>query len=74
LERATEKAKNVSLESIRDVMKFQRTGLYDSMYLKTRLERKECDSKHWHRRLPRECNSTSERSTEDLGELYFRVL
>jgi len=47
MERATEKAKNESLESIcDDVMEFQRTGLYDSMYLKTRLERKECDSKH----------------------------
>lgn len=25
-------------------------------------------------KTPREYNSTSERSTEDLGELYFRVL
>jgi hypothetical protein len=52
----------------------KKTRLYDSMYLKTRLERKECDSKHWHRRPPREYNSTSERSTEELGELYFGVL
>jgi hypothetical protein len=51
LERATEKAKNESLESIcDDVMEFQRTGLYDSMYLKTRLESKECYSKHWNGR------------------------
>jgi hypothetical protein len=51
LERATEKAKNESLESIcDDAMEFQRTGLYDSVYLKTGLERRECGSKHWHRR------------------------
>ena len=75
LERTTEKAKNESLESLcDDVMEFQRTGLYDSVYLKTSLERKECYSKHRHRRRPREYNSTYERSTEDLGELYFSVL
>jgi len=46
-ERATEKAKNESLESIcDDVMEFQRKGLYDSVYLKTSSESKECDSKH----------------------------
>jgi len=46
LERATEK-KNESLESIcDDVMEFQRRRLYDSVYLNTRLECKECDSKH----------------------------
>jgi hypothetical protein len=46
LERATEKAKTKSLESVcDDVMEFQRTGLYGSVYLKTRLKKKECVSK-----------------------------
>jgi len=77
LERATEQTKNESLESVcDDVMEFQRTGLYDSVYLKTRLERKECDSKHWHRRHPREYRITSKRSTEDwenyISKFYGR--
>jgi hypothetical protein len=65
LKRATDKAKKEYLESICDkIMEFQRTG--HLMHMKTRLERKPCDSKHGHRRLSGEYNNRSETSTENF--------
>jgi hypothetical protein len=78
LKSATDKAKKEYLESICDeIIEFQRTGRYDLMYMKTkgtRLERKPWDSKHWHRRLSKKYNNRSEKSTANLGELYYRAL
>jgi hypothetical protein len=52
LKRTTHKSKKGYLKSICDeIMKFQRIGSYDLMYMKTqaiRLERKPQDSKQWH--------------------------
>jgi hypothetical protein len=40
----------------------------------TKLERKSKDSKQLHQGLSRKCDSRSETSAENLGELYYTAL
>jgi hypothetical protein len=65
------RAKEKYLESICDkIIEFQRTGHYVLMYMKTKeLGWKENHGiQHWHRRLSREYDNRSEKSTANLGE------
>jgi hypothetical protein len=49
LKRTTDNAKKEYLENIcNEIMEFQKTGRYDLMYKRTRMEGDPRDSKYWH--------------------------
>jgi hypothetical protein len=76
LKRTTDNAKKEYLENIcREIMEYQRTGLYDLMYIKTReLGWKQIQGIQNNGIENSQRSSSSKSSADNLGKLYFRTV